>query len=327
MKISLFTEGGGKSGLGHIMRSIALSQGFSHIGFSPELYINWIERLPLSIQHTAFDWMKNKEQSFAIIAKSDVVVVDSYHASSSLCKSIANHSKTVLFIDDNNRIAYSRGLVLNSNIHADEIPYPNRDTVTYLLGPHYLLLRKEFWEKERKPLNYSVSNILITAGGSDPTGITPTLLPLVSTVYPHAKKHVIIGSGCTHTDTIKAAADTNTHLYYSPYGELLASLMHSADLALSAGGQTLYELLALGIPTIALTVASNQVPHVKKLMAHNYLLFAGKGQNKERIQKALISLAPVSRRQALIANSGDVWNRQGTIATATRCTKEYTCKR
>ena len=51
--------------------------------------------------------------------------------------------------------------------------------------------------------------------------------------------------------------------------------MSAADLAVSGGGQTLYELAATGVPTVALCLADNQEPNIAALAGVS-LLSAGR---------------------------------------------------
>ena len=55
----------------------------------------------------------------------------------------------------------------------------------------------------------------------------------------------------------------------------LMSLMLTCDLAITAGGTTLYELSAVGVPGVCFCVADNQKYNVKGFSDENLLLYAG----------------------------------------------------
>ncbi|MDQ7082427.1 MAG: glycosyltransferase [Aquificota bacterium] len=74
----------------------------------------------------------------------------------------------------------------------------------------------------------------------------------------------MIGKGFRNIDEIKASADPNTELIFYPSAEEMKNLMLDADIAISAGGQTLYELARVGVPTIAVAVAENQMWNVSE---------------------------------------------------------------
>ena len=51
--------------------------------------------------------------------------------------------------------------------------------------------------------------------------------------------------------------------------------MREADLAVSAGGTTLYELCAVGTPAISYAIADNQLENVKKFEEDRLIAYAG----------------------------------------------------
>ena len=133
---------------------------------------------------------------------------------------------------------------------------------------------------------------------------------------------MIIGTGFTNAELIQEAADTNTSLHYSPHTQLLIDIMASADIALSTGGQTLYELLGIGIPTIAFTVAKNQKPHVDALSSKKLIIKGGKGKNIERIEKALRYLASQRSRSKLASKYSEFVNLKGSLRAVSSCKEE-----
>ena len=57
-----------------------------------------------------------------------------------------------VYIDDNKRLDYPKGIVVNGSIYAEELNYPHKNGPTYLLGIKYAPLRKEFWEVPEKKI-------------------------------------------------------------------------------------------------------------------------------------------------------------------------------
>jgi len=60
--------------------------------------------------------------------------------------------KLAVYIDDNKRLDYPKGVVVNGSIHAKELNYSKKNGVKYLLGPKYIPLRKDFWEVPEKEI-------------------------------------------------------------------------------------------------------------------------------------------------------------------------------
>ena len=55
----------------------------------------------------------------------------------------------------------------------------------------------------------------------------------------------------------------------------MASLMRNTDIAVTAGGTTLLELCAFGVPAVVFAMADNQMRQVKGLAAQGAILYAG----------------------------------------------------
>lgn len=62
---------------------------------------------------------------------------------------------------------------------------------------------------------------------------------------------------------IEKAGDPNTEYVRFPDAERMKDVMAGSDLAISAAGQTLYELARIGLPTIAIAVARDQLGNVE----------------------------------------------------------------
>jgi spore coat polysaccharide biosynthesis predicted glycosyltransferase SpsG len=124
-------------------------------------------------------------------------------------------------------------------------------------------LRKAFWDVPGKKIKQKVNRVMVTFGGDDSKSLTPNVLSFLTEKYPSLKKNVIIGNAFKNVGEIKAAADVYTRLIHSPDDIGMKDIMVESDVAISSGGQTLYELACVGVPTVAVAVAENQRKNVK----------------------------------------------------------------
>ncbi len=278
MKVFIITEGGKNIGFGHITRCLSLYQAFEERGIKSKFIINGdndIEYLLKDINCQIFNWLDERNKLFTIIKDTDITIIDSYLAAISLYNKIANLVKIPVYIDDNKRLDYPKGIVLNGNIHAETLNYPKKDGIIYLLGTKYTPLRKEFWEVPEKKIEEKIESIMITFGGDDAKNMTPKILKLLNKKYPELNKNVIIGRAYQNIDEIKKYADKNANLIYYPEAEKMKEIMLKSDIAISAGGQTLYELARVGVPTIGICVAENQLGNIKEWEKIGFLEYAG----------------------------------------------------
>ncbi len=275
MKISIITEGFSKTGYGHITRCLSLYQAFEEINIHPTLYINGDDNVKAFLPNSNYkiiDWANHPTKLIGEIKNSDLVIIDSYLAGKDFYFNIAKHAKVSLFIDDTLRLDYPDGIILNGTINAESFPYKKQSGKEYLLGTKYIPLRKEFWKAESRKINKELSSILITIGATDSRNLTGTILKSLQESFPAIKKKVVIGNGFTNKRDIEKLSISNTELFYSPDASVISKLMLASDIAITAAGQTLYELAACGTPSIAIAVAENQKSNIHEWKRKGFLL-------------------------------------------------------
>lgn len=129
-----------------------------------------------------------------------------------------------------------------------------------LLGSQYVPLRAQFSGMEPQ-IREHVGCILISTGGSDPFGMadaaTEAVRDALERIEPAGKAELVY-TAPGH-----------------PYVSNMAALLKKCDLAVSAGGTTLYELCAAGVPAIAFSMADNQQIFARKMAAAGACTYAG----------------------------------------------------
>jgi len=288
MKVFIITEGSKNIGFGHITRCISLYQAFEERKIIPKLIINGddtIKDLLKDLNYQIFNWLDEKSRLFEKVKDADIVIIDSYLADISFYNTLSDLVRLAVYIDDNKRLDYPRGVVVNGSIHAEELNYPKKNGVKYLLGPKYLPLRKEFWEVPKKEIKEKIESIMITFGGDDMRNMTPKVLGFLRENYPELKKNVIVGKAFQNIDEIKKNADKNTNLIYYPDANKMKKVMLESDIAISAGGQTLYELARVGVPTVGICVAENQLRNVRGWERIGFLEYVGWYNKNDILEK------------------------------------------
>ena len=265
MKALILTEGGRKIGFGHITRCSALYEAFEKKGINPYLIVNGdnsVKAMLKGKRNKIFNWLKKQDELLDLISGADAVILDSYLAKSGLYKKIAGRVKLAVYVDDNNRINYPKGVVINGSIYAKELDYPKRKDSVYLLGTKFLALRREFLKVRRKKIGKEINTVMITFGGDDSKNMTPRVLNLLVAEFPQFTKKVMIGQSFNNVQQIIKVADSRTELMYYSDSRKMRDCMRAADIAVSAAGQTLYELARSGVPTVAVAVAKNQLNNI-----------------------------------------------------------------
>lgn len=278
MKLLIFTEGSAEIGLGHIIRCIALYQQFERMGHVPKLIIHGdqtIHSLVKKYNYSIANWLDVSVLKQYLSKKTDITIVDSYLADKNIYEIISQAAKLTVFIDDNNRLDYPKGIIVNGNMYADSLSYKKKIDQSYLLGPSYAILRNEFLNIPEKILRKQIKHILITFGGDDIRNLTPKVVYALNQKYPEIKKTVIVGTGFQNTDILLKNQSDNTQYVFNPSVSKVIELMKQADIAISGGGQTLYELARAGTPTIGITIADNQKMNVQELSKQGIVINSG----------------------------------------------------
>jgi spore coat polysaccharide biosynthesis predicted glycosyltransferase SpsG len=250
------------------------------------------------------DW-RDLRQTLGLAAQwsADALVIDSYDAPVECLAGIG--VRVVAVIDDLGDRPLPVTLVVNGAAQAHDIRYRVRPDTTLCLGSEYVLLRAEFAGEPTREVPPRIRRALVTVGGADPTLLTPSLIAWAREALDGAALDVVVGP--FWSPEARAAAEREAQkgrdvvLHKDPEG--IRQLMLSCDVALSGGGQTVYELAATATPAVAIRLFENQTANLRALSAQDALLWPGDASDPDlgaKIVRALRSLdADPSRRQTL----------------------------
>lgn len=193
-------------------------------------------------------WIKGKDH---------IILVDSYYVTDAYLEKLHAYGK-VFLMDDLQSRGYPVDGVINYNLFADQTVYRDlyrsRNT-QYFLGAQFAPLRAQF-RNVQYTVREQVQQVLLTTGGGDADNIAGQIL---SAVYgPEVDFHVLVGRFSPHFSEWqeRAVKTANIQIHYDV--EDMAGLMSRCDLAITAGGSTVYELAAVGVPFICFAYAKNQ---------------------------------------------------------------------
>lgn len=301
MKVYIFTEGDSKKGFGHVSRCLAISQAFEEKGIKPQFIINGNRSVAAILGRRKFVlscWPQDYGKFLK--KKPDIAVVDSYFAKKDFYFELADNTGIGIYVDDYKRLRYPQGIVVNGAVLAENLNYPKTKGGIYLLGYRYAYLRREFWKAASIKVKTEVKNILIVMGGSDYANLTPRVLRLLNKVFPKLGKTVIVGRGFKNRESIRKSSGGGTQLVYFPDAKGIKKAMLASDIAISAAGQTLYELARLGVPTVSVGVARNQLTNILGWNKLGFTEYAGWHNDRklpDAIAKSVMSLWPYSIRK------------------------------
>jgi UDP-2,4-diacetamido-2,4,6-trideoxy-beta-L-altropyranose hydrolase len=280
----IFIDGGAGVGLGHSNRCLGLTAGLIRRGCDMTVATPVDPDFQAYVAKLGFPPIALDDANEALVAlvtdlRPDLVIVDSYRVDLTRLRGAMNGAALIAF-DDYVRQPLEADIVINGSPSSETLAYPAGPLK--LLGPVYQILRPDL--QPREGLADTVRHLIVLLGGGDPMGIAPALVKLLTErILPHhpdLEAELIIGPfspapDCTpgRLTVTKAPAD-------------LPARMRNADLALSAGGQTLLELALLGVPTIAVGTSPDQKPNLKALSEAGVVRWIGWGNEDAFAQNA-----------------------------------------
>jgi UDP-2,4-diacetamido-2,4,6-trideoxy-beta-L-altropyranose hydrolase len=316
-------------GTGHIMRMIALGQAWQAQG--GEVHFLCAEITSALEEGLASEGFELSRISAVLGSQEDLsetihlitdtlqadrqnarVVLDGYHFGSDYQLGIKAAGFKLLVVDDYGHADfYHADWVLNQNISAREELYAKRSLDTkLLLGPKFAMLRKEFlpykgWQREIAPV---AKKILVTLGGSDPDNVTFKVIQALIDLDLHVK--VVIGGSNPHLreieNFIQSQNDSTAFIELVVNATNMPELMAWADAAVAAAGSTCWELAFMGLPSIFVILAENQVSIASRLEVEGLgvCLGNGVGLKKDKLAEAISTHAKNENFLQTVANQG-----------------------
>ncbi|MBP3889375.1 MAG: UDP-2,4-diacetamido-2,4,6-trideoxy-beta-L-altropyranose hydrolase [Cellulosilyticum sp.] len=265
---------------GHVMRTLAIAKQIKRLGgickfivadeyAKPIILNNGFEVICLNSNWSNLDEEIIQMQQFIEKEQIKIILVDSYFVT----KKYLEHLKEkvfVAYIDDLNLFKYPVHLLINYSAYYEMFKYEtlnyNQET-KFLLGCDYIPLREEFKDLVREKKDY-LTNILITTGGTDAYHITYRLAKCLcrkEVLNNRVNLHIVVGRFNQDLNKIKKLAEEYSGIKVYQDISYMSQLMMECDIAVSAGGTTLFELCACGLPTICFAIADNQLMGIKAL--------------------------------------------------------------
>ena len=270
-------------GTGHVMRTLALATEVTQrafdatfacvpadgdmtdvvraAGFLVEPVRGTLEPLPVLADRlrVAVDWL----------------VVDHYGLDRAWLRQAAGPRRQRLVIDDLIDRPLEGEIIVNPSLGASDDRYAGlvAGKPLGLYGPRYAILRPEF-RSARTGLARSfgrVRRVVVAMGGADPMDATLLAVRAVLRAVPGAIVDVLLGDAYPHPEPRLDPSRVTIHRGLRDIGCVLAS----ADLAGGAGGTSALERCCVGLPTVLVTIASNQLDTARSLSEAGVAFLAG----------------------------------------------------
>ncbi|WP_387303801.1 CMP-N-acetylneuraminic acid synthetase [Helicobacter pylori] len=238
MPVKILCDAFVTSGLGHVRRCEKILSFIEKLGVEASLYLHKQDNINAFLEGVGND---------------DLLIADSYCLNSKDFYLLKEKAKSLMVIEDKEHAKgfYPKNTkIMNFTLNA--LKHYSHVSKDHYLGVGFYPVDARFVYE--RPINTENKEVLITLGGSE----QKTLKEIVK-ILENKNVNLHIISPYTPKNPPK-----NTH-YYSPLSPLEFSfLMKSCACAISAAGQTLYELALSQTPSLILPIASNQILQSKE---------------------------------------------------------------
>lgn len=310
MRVAFRTDASLQIGTGHVMRCLTLADALRDKGANCQFVcrtheghlidyvqscgyeahalpkLNFSSSFESGLQHAHWlgvNWQTDAEQTKEAlgIEKLDLLVVDHYALDYRWELEMQSMCSRVMVIDDLADRRHDCHLLLNQNYGSSASRYVSLvpDKCTQLHGPEFALLKPIYAQRrcERERCNGRIERVLVYfGGGADPMFLTEMALHAFQTLeLLKIELDVVVGFGYTKRKELKAHAESRGGIHIHSQLPDLSELMVEADLALGAGGATTWERCCLGLPSIVICTADNQLPASEALVADGLISYMG----------------------------------------------------
>ncbi|MGN8426861.1 CMP-N-acetylneuraminic acid synthetase [Helicobacter pylori] len=233
MPVKILCDAFVTSGLGHVRRCEKILSFIEKLGVKASLYLHKQDNINAFLEG---------------VGGNDFLIADSYCLNSKDFYLLKEKAKSLMVIEDEEHAKgfYPKNTkIMNFTLNA--LKHYNHASKDHYLGVGFYPVDARFVYE--RPINTENKEVLITLGGSE-----QKILKEIVKILENKNVNLHIISPYTPKNPPK-----NTR-YYSPLSPLeFSSLMKFCACAISAAGQTLYELALSQTPSLILPIASNQI--------------------------------------------------------------------
>ena len=286
-------DGSAATGAGHLMRCLTVAQELQkRIEHPQEICFLCAEEASAELMRSYDMPVKilgtdpsDPEEELPVLEElikgtGHVFLVDSYAVTDGYLRKLHRFGRVYL-LDDMQQHGFPVDGVINYNLFASAERYRElygEKTARYL-GAAYVPVRQQFCEAAGKyTLPDVVTDILITTGGGDRDNIAGEIL---RELWEHSlsgkaiRYHLVVGRFNPNLAKLEQYASEHSDVILHCDVRDMAGLMSSCQLAVTAGGTTIYELAVLGVPFVCFSYAENQEGLTKWLGEHDITGYGG----------------------------------------------------
>ena len=264
-------------GFGHLNRCLILAKTLQKKGFEihficKNLKGNLISKIKIcgftihkiknSKNTIEYDYQNTKKILKKFSWDISCIIIDNYHWGKKYEEGLRPLTKNIFVIDDLADRKHDCDILLDQNLYVNfkkryKGLVPNK--CIKLLGPKYVLLRKEFLVRKKRKHTSKIKKIFISFGGQDYSDQSIKVLKAIKkSKLKYDKINLVIGKSNKFLNKLKLISKEIDNIEIFSGTNNISGLMENSDLGIGASGSMMWERAYLGIPSLVSIIAKNQ---------------------------------------------------------------------
>lgn len=307
MKLLIITEANEKIASGHLMESIALARRAMQEKQEVLLAVNdnicrewkyFLNGIPIVWYEYNLDMGMITIQNCLASKEIELVITDVRELKEYQVKKIrSNYNGKVVCLDEWGNRELLCDVIVNNMISSYFWKYGNSNAKLYC-GPQYLMLKDalQIYHRKEKKNRENIEKVVISMGGVDPQNHTMAILQHLVKISYIQKIDVVLGGGYEYETELRELYGSDSRMQIHRNIDYLYDLFLEDDLAFSAGGNTLYEMASIGIPSIIVPTMEHEKVNGYAFQKKGYGILLDEN-NLEHMEKTVLSMTYEKRNQ------------------------------
>ena len=258
---------GRTNGLGHLRRSLILSNAMQSYGWTCSFGLSDLDAVPENIlaQISAQLWIG----AGLNLGPADIIVFDGYEISPEIYDKWKNRSQVSLKIDDHASEPREVEIVLNHNVYGNTLDYSNYCCSSILAGVEFSLIDPLFFSLygNKKP---SEKYILISFGNTDDGCFALPVASQILEITPDSIIDLAIPQIKQSNQVLKNLQKKYSGRINIDKSGSLFEAMSRASFYVGAGGVTALEAIASGVEPVLCSIVDNQKLNIMAFKSLGY---------------------------------------------------------
>ncbi len=301
-------DGGPNIGMGHFMRTLALSEMLKSHFYCIFAIRNPTKFQIVEIEKICHEYISLPEDNshfptfLNLLTGNEIVVLDNYYFNTEYQQNIITKGCKLVCIDDIHDKHFVSHIVINHAEGIDPKVYSIENYTKLLLGYKYALLRKEFRDRTVKENTVKKYACVIIMGGADPFNITSLLINALSKMK-FDKPIAVIGD-ITSIQKNNTSILDNFIFFKNLTAREVSELMRASDFGILPASTVAVEACAVRLPFICGYFIDNQTEIYKNIKQNILAICVGNfiKLKKKKLEKAFQLIQKEETKKLLISN-------------------------